>query len=106
MANSHDRENIKQIAIEYAEQLKKEYRLCGVYVFGSHAKGNYTDESDIDIAVVAENFTGDLVEDTFRLMQLRRKIDYRIEPHPFMAEYFNEDHPEAKEIMETGIRIA
>jgi predicted nucleotidyltransferase len=106
MADFVDRGQINQIALKYAEYLKKEYKLCGVYVYGSYAKGNFTADSDIDIAVVAEDFTGDLVEDTFRLMKLRRKVDYRIEPRPFMAELFNESNPEAREVMETGIRIA
>jgi len=106
MADPIDREQIKQIALKYAEYLKKEYKLRGVYIYGSSARGNFTEDSDIDIAVVAEDFTGDLVEDTFRLMQLRRKVDYRIEPHPFLVECFNENHPEAREVMETGIRIA
>jgi len=105
MADFPDRERIKQIALQYAEHLKKEYKLRGVYIYGSYARGNYTADSDIDIAVVAEDFTGDLVEDTFRLMKLRRKVDYRIEPRPFIADLFNESNPEAREVMETGIRI-
>jgi predicted nucleotidyltransferase len=105
MAHCIDRNKIKQIVLNYAEHLKKEYKLRGVYLYGSYARGNFTKDSDIDIVVVAEDFTGDLVEDTFRLMKLRRKVDYRIEPHPFMAELFNESNPDAREIMVNGIRI-
>jgi len=105
MVNSNDREQIRKIVLQYSEFLQKEYKLCGIYLFGSYAKGNYVEDSDIDIAVIAEDFTGDLVEDTFRLMRLRRNVDHRIEPHPFTAELFNEDNPEAREVMETGIRI-
>ena len=50
------------------------------------AKGTHSPESDIDIAVVADNFSGDPIEDAMLLMKLRRKIDYRIEPHPFKTE--------------------
>lgn len=62
-------------------------------------------DSDIDIAVVADGFSGDLVEDTFKLMKIRRSVDKRIEPHPFLTEEFNENDPMAKEVMDTGIRI-
>ncbi len=40
--------------------------------------------SDIDVAVVGDNFTGDPVEDILTHMRMRRKIDYRIEPRPFL----------------------
>jgi hypothetical protein len=38
-------------------------------------------------------------------MKLRRKIDTRIEPHPFKVEDFNESHPFAFEILKTGIEV-
>ncbi len=46
-----------------------------------------------------------LIEDTFALMRLRREVDLRIEPHPFLISDFTENNPVAREIMETGIRI-
>jgi len=36
---------------------------------------------------------------------LRREVDTRIEPHPFLTSDFTENSPIAREIMETGIRI-
>ena len=35
----------------------------------------------------------------------RRKIDLRIEPHPFDMDDFSENDPVAAEIMDTGIEI-
>jgi len=105
MATISDREQIDRIVLSFAEYLKQIYKIQGVYLFGSYAKGNFDKNSDIDIAVVAEDFTGDLIEDTFRLMKLRRKIDNRIEPHPFKVEDFNEYNPVAREVMETGNKI-
>ena len=105
MVDINNREDIKEVALKYADVLKKNYKLSSLYIYGSYAKENYTADSDIDIAVVAENFTGDLIEDTFQLMRLRRKVDYRIEPHPFMSNLFNEDNPEAREVIKTGIRV-
>ncbi|QGG48857.1 nucleotidyltransferase domain-containing protein [Heliorestis convoluta] len=105
MVDSNVREEIKKIVLQYAEQVNKEFKLKEIYLYGSYIKGNHTEDSDIDVAVVAENFTGDLVEDTFRLMKLRRKIDYRIEPHPFLVDDFHENNPEAKEVIKSGLKV-
>jgi hypothetical protein len=55
-------------------------------VYGSYVRGPFTDDSDIDIAVVVDGFSGDLVEDTIKLMKIRRNVDNRIEPHPFSVD--------------------
>lgn len=67
-----------------------------MYLYGSYTSGNYTADSDIDIAVVADDFSGDIIEDTFKLMKIRRSVDNRIEPHSFSIEEFNENDPNAK----------
>ncbi|PKL35978.1 MAG: nucleotidyltransferase [Spirochaetae bacterium HGW-Spirochaetae-1] len=98
-------ENIKDILCRYASVLEAQYSLRGVYLFGSRARGNEDKDSDIDVAVVADDFTGDPVDDRLALMRLRRGIDLRIEPLPFHSRDFVLSHPMAKEVMETGIRI-
>ncbi len=105
MAVDDNRKQINQAILKYAENIKKQYCIKAIYLYGSYAKGNNTDDSDIDIAVVSDDFTGDIIEDTFRLMQLRRNIDYRIEPRPFTGSDFNEDNPNAREVIQTGVRI-
>jgi len=105
MVDDNTRKQISQTILKYAEYLKKEYNINGIYLYGSYAKGNNTEDSDIDVAVISEDFTGDIIEDTFCLMKLRRKFDYRIEPHPFLAAEFNEDNPDAREVIQTGIKI-
>jgi predicted nucleotidyltransferase len=105
MVNRNTGEEISRIALQYADSLKDNLKVHSVYVYGSYAKGSQKQDSDIDIAVVAEGFSGDLVEDTFMLMKVRRAVDHRIEPRPFSVEEFNEHDPLAKEVMLTGIRI-
>ncbi len=105
MADDRVRKQINKTILKYAEYLKKEYSITGIYLYGSYAKGSNTDDSDIDIAVVSDDFTGDIIEDTFRLMKLRRKVDYRIEPRPFAVADFNEGNPNAREVIQTGIKI-
>ncbi|MBN1638748.1 MAG: nucleotidyltransferase domain-containing protein [Ignavibacteriales bacterium] len=76
----------------------KKYKIKKIFLFGSYAKGNYNDDSDIDIAIVIddmENFY--LIQ--FELLLIGCKFDSRIEPYPFYSEDFNESNPFAKEII-------
>lgn len=97
--------NIEQIAKEFADILKNEMHINSVYLCGSYAKGTDTADSDIDIAVVGDDFSGDVIEDTFKLMKIRRRVDTRIEPHPFKSSEFNQSNSFVREIVATGIRI-
>ena len=55
-----------------------------VYLFGSYARGNPDKDSDIDLAIVAEKWEPDIFEAQFELMKIGRKVDTRLEPHPFL----------------------
>lgn len=105
MVNTDKRESIVEIVGKYSEEVSKIIKVDNVYVFGSYVKGNYTEDSDIDIAVVADSFSDDFLEDILMLMKIRRKVDTRIEPHPFASKNFNDTNPYAKHIKETGLKI-
>ena len=75
------------------------------YVFGSYAKGNFHENSDIDLALVVSNLTDRLTLQT-ELLKLGRDFDYIIEPHPFNKAEFNHKHQITHEILTTGIRVA
>lgn len=105
MATINLKEEIKIIVNKFVDILKKEINVDSVYLFGSYAQGNFNEESDIDIAVVSNDFIGDVIEDTMKLMKLRRRVDNRIEPHPYRIKEFEEDNPFVKEIKEKGLRI-
>lgn len=94
-------------AIELVRRYIEELRSHGIAVqkaiiFGSYAKGNPKEESDIDVALVSPAFTGDRFEDRRRIVPFRRKIDNRIEPMPFRPEDFNEGGILIDEIKRTG----
>ena len=74
-------------------------------LFGSYAKGHANAESDIDVALVSEVFSGDRFEDRRKIIPLRRKIDNRIEPLPFKPEDFENDGILVEEIKKTGILV-
>lgn len=102
-------ETIRMIrpAIErYIEALRKSgIAPQKVYLYGSYAKGTATEASDIDLAVVSENLSGDSFEDDLALMRLTWDVDTRIEPHSFRPEDFTPEDPAAQEILETGVPI-
>jgi uncharacterized protein len=92
------------VAKIYANCVRDKYNLVRVILFGSFAKGNYTEDSDIDIAVVLKDFDN-LLDMQLELMRLRRKIDSRIEPHPFRENEFNLSNPLVSEIIRFGEEI-
>ena len=74
-------------------------------LFGSYVKGTADEWSDIDPALVTEDFIGDSFDFRFLLAKLGRDIDPDIEPHPYLLSEFNESNPIAGEILRNGERI-
>lgn len=99
-----DKVDALKIAREYADEVNLKYNSAKVFLFGSFAKGNFREESDIDIAVVLPDYS-DFYKTQLDLMRLRRSIDVRIEPHPFKLKDFNHNDPFAHEILQHGIEI-
>jgi predicted nucleotidyltransferase len=92
------------IARKYIELIENRYHIRNALLFGSYAKGTYNEHSDIDIAIVLNN-VNDIIDAQMDMMKLRRKIDLRIEPHPFEMNDFNHSNPVADEILKSGIHI-
>ena len=99
-----DKRQAIEIATSYIESLKGKYEVRSALLFGSFAKGTNHDDSDIDIAIVL-NHVHDIIDTQAELMKLRRKIDLRIEPHPFDYKDFNRTNPVVNEILKCGINI-
>lgn len=97
-------ESAVNIAKKYLSSLPVELDIRRAYLFGSYAKGTQREESDIDIAVVLGQMD-DFFEIQMELFRRRRKIDLRIEPHPFDEKDFSQNNPVAVEIMDSGIEI-
>ena len=99
-----DKRDALNIANRYANAVKIKYGFIRIILFGSYAKGNYNDDSDIDIAVVLKDYKN-LIDIQLDLMRLRRKIDSRIEPHPFREKDFEISNPIVNEIIKYGQEI-
>lgn len=99
-----DKGEALRIASAYIESISAKYNIKQAILFGSYAKGTNHDDSDIDIAIIVNNVV-DIIDTQIDLMKLRRKVDLRIEPHPFMTGDFNQSNPVVNEILKYGIVI-
>ena len=101
----------RNAAIKMVENFAKEINQQGinlrkVILFGSFAKGLQHEWSDIDVALVADDFTGVGILDTPRFSSIGIKNPYyRIEPKTYSTDYFQESDPFIEEIKKTGIEI-
>ncbi|MDR2206570.1 MAG: nucleotidyltransferase domain-containing protein [Flavobacteriaceae bacterium] len=102
MDNKTDALNIAQ---KYAATLKNSFNFKKMILFGSYAKGTPREDSDIDIAVVFSDYAN-RIDRQVELMKLTRKIDSRIEPHPFREREFEPSNPFVHEIMTHGTEVA
>ena len=98
--------NILDSINKYVEELKKHYNITAIILFGSYAKGTNNEDSDIDIAVISDDFD-DIYDCMAILMGLTWDIDARIEPHPIKKKDYDEISDYfVKEIIDTGIKVA
>jgi predicted nucleotidyltransferase len=99
-----DKEAVLNIAKTYANEVMKKYKNSKVFLFGSYAKDNQHPDSDIDIAVVLDDYAYKL-DIMLELMRIRRRIDSRIEPHPIRKSEFNLSDVITSEVLTYGIPI-
>jgi predicted nucleotidyltransferase len=85
--------------------LKNNIKVEKVYLYGSYALGKASGGSDIDIAVVSKDFSGDRFMDRRRIVPLRREVDRRLEPMPYHPDDFKESDPLVLEILQHGLEI-
>ncbi|MDO9154859.1 MAG: nucleotidyltransferase domain-containing protein [Paludibacter sp.] len=91
-----DKINALEIAEKYKIAIKDKFDCKRVILFGSYAKGNINDDSDITV------FFDDYKNVLDMQLDLRRQIDSRIEPHPFRKKDFNLSNPLVNEIITYG----
>jgi predicted nucleotidyltransferase len=100
-----DKKTALKLARNYVHFLNSRYyyKVKAAFLFGSYAKNKFSDDSDIDIALILEGYK-DTIKELANLMQLRRNFDLRIEPHPLSQKDFQDDNSFNKEI-KSGLKI-
>jgi hypothetical protein len=96
-----------EITKDYVREIEAQgVRLRAVILFGSFARGTQHEWSDIDVALVADEFTGLGFIDRKRFPYIGIKQPYlRIESKTYPTEYFQSGDPFIEEIKREGIVI-
>ena len=96
-----------EIVGNYAREIEAQgIHLNKVIMFGSFAKGTQHEWSDIDVALVADEFTGFGFADKKLFSHTNIKKPYiRIEAKTYPTDYFHASDPFIEEIKKDGILI-
>ena len=98
--------SIIEILKKYILELNRfKINIEQAYLFGSFATGKQQKWSDIDIALVSNDFSGIDVLDAEKIARPTINIDYRISPITFKPEDFSTDNMFVREILKESIRI-
>jgi len=98
-----DKREVIDKLINYKLLISKHFDIDKVVLFGSYAKGNQLEDSDIDVAIIVNSVENDFFSYAPLLWKLRREIDDRIEP--VLIEKNHDESGFLNEILKTGIII-
>ena len=99
-----DQRQAVKIVKQFAQVVRQHLPVCEVLLYGSYAKGRAGRYSDIDVAVVVDEYRGDLFGMKAKLFRLRRDVDVRIEP--LLLERKHDPANFLEEILRSGKVIA
>jgi predicted nucleotidyltransferase len=100
-----DKKDAIKISKSYLKKVKQNnINVLDAWLFGSYAKGNYTQDSDIDIALVLPDNLVSFDTDV-RLMVLRKGEETIIETHTYSKDDFLTNTPIVTQIKKYGLRI-
>jgi predicted nucleotidyltransferase len=101
-----DKNDAIRISKGYLQRLKNsDLGFAEAYLFGSFAKGNQHDNSDIDIAIILKDNISHSFETDVQLMIIRRDEETIIEPHAFTKDEFDYKIPIVNQILKYGIKL-
>jgi predicted nucleotidyltransferase len=88
-------------------QLTKKHNIKAAYIFGSYSKGNVSEHSDIDVAVVLDKIrNGSPFNEAYEIFHEAQQQNSLIEVVCFSEdEFINEEQEIIKHIKKDGIKI-
>ena len=100
-----DKINAIRLIRNYLEKVKQNrINVLDAWLFGSYAKGNYHDNSDIDLALVLSEDSLSFDTDV-KLMTLRKGDETMIETHTYSQHDFSTNMPIIEQIKQHGLRL-
>lgn len=73
-------EKVLTAAKEYADAVRERMDVRDIFLYGSYARGEAKKGSDIDIAVVTDQISGDYLDTMASLWRLTNNVNENIEP--------------------------
>jgi predicted nucleotidyltransferase len=101
----YSRADVIHIADRFIQLVSIEFPLRAAYLFGSYAKGQAAELSDIDLAIVSDKFEGSRFFDKQKINKILLSCSSDLEIHPFRTDDFTIENPFVKEIIENGIKL-
>ncbi len=102
-----DIEAVNEAVSSYVADVRNAVPVDRAFLFGSHARGTATEQSDIDVCFFSRSFENlpmiDIMTQLFRLTRKYKGID--IEPRGFPTSELENDNPFVKEILRTGREV-
>lgn len=99
-----DRKRVIDLASKFAKEISSFINFDKIVLFGSYAKGSANEDSDIDIAVLVDNYDGDVLELSSKLWLAAGSISDYIEP--VLLDYNDDTAGFIAEVLNTGIVVA
>ena len=97
---------INEIVKTYANKVYNAYSPKAIYLYGSHAKGENNENSDIDVAIIINPIDINKYMEIFgKLWEIAAQIDGRIEPNLIIDEGESDKFSMLYEVINTGERI-
>lgn len=91
-------------AQRYLKDIRRIIHFESAWLFGSYARKQQRDDSDIDVGIIVKTLEQDYFSIMKKMYQIRRHIDVRIEPHLFVADKDTLEF--SREVIKTGIRLS
>jgi len=100
-----DKEAAIKLSMDYLIKVRKsKIEISEAWLFGSFARGNNHENSDIDLAIVLSK-NNKTFETEVKLMTLRTGEETLIEPHAFNKDEFELNSPMVYQILQSGLRL-
>lgn len=97
---------IISIVTRYIQGLEQEdIHVQSAFLFGSRAGRQFDQWSDIDIALVSDDFAGNRFMDKERIRKITLAVSPLLSPIPFATPDFTDEDPFVRHIRETGVSV-
>ncbi|WP_028575866.1 nucleotidyltransferase domain-containing protein [Desulfonatronovibrio hydrogenovorans] len=97
---------IRSIVENYIQSLESSrIRIRHAILFGSRTAGRADEWSDIDIAIVSDDFEGIRFKDKEKIRKTTLATSFLLSPLPFKTSDFSDDNPLVRHIKATGLTI-